>query len=137
MRFMIIVKASQDSEAGIMPSEQLLATMQKFHEELAQSGVLVDASGLKDSSRGWRVKYAGDKVSVVDGPFAETKELIAGYTIINVKSRAEALELTRRFPNPASDGKAGEIEVREFFELEDFGDSPAIERFREMSTPRH
>lgn len=136
MRFMIIVKATQDSEAGVMPDEKLLSTMQQYHEELVKSGVLVDASGLKPSSKGWRIKYSGDKRSVVDGPFAETKELIAGYTIINVASREAALELTRRFPNPSIDGKAGEIEVREFFELEDFGPSEAIERFREMGAAR-
>ena len=132
MRFMIIVRATEDTEAGVMPGEALLSSMQKYHEELVKSGVLVDASGLKPSSKGWRIKYSGDKRSVVDGPFAETKELIAGYTIIDVESREEAIELTRRFPNPAGDGKAGEIEVREFFELEDFGPSEAIERFREM-----
>ena len=132
MRFMIIVRATEDTEAGVMPGEALLSSMQKYHEELVKSGVLVDASGLKPSSKGWRIRYAGDKRTVVDGPFAETKELIAGYTIINVKSREAAIELTERFPNPAGDGKAGEIEVREFFELEDFGPSEAIERFREM-----
>lgn len=132
MRFMIIVKATRDSEAGVMPGETLLAAMQKYHEDLVKSGVLVDASGLKPSSKGWRVRYSGDKRTVVDGPFTETKELIAGYTIINVKSREAALELTRRFPNPSIDGKAGEIEVREFFELEDFGPGEAVERFREM-----
>lgn len=132
MRFMIIVKATEDSEAGVMPGEQLLSTMQKYHEELVKSGVLVDASGLKPSSKGWRIKYSGSKRSFVDGPFAETKELVAGYTIINVGSREEAIELTKRFPNPAIEGKAGEIEVREFFELEDFGQSEAVDRFREM-----
>jgi hypothetical protein len=129
---MIIVKATKDSEAGVMPGEELLSTMQKYHEELVKSGVLVDASGLKPSSKGWRIQYAGDKRTFIDGPFTETKELVAGYTIINVKSREEAIELTKRFPNPAGDGKAGEIEVREFFELEDFGPSEAVERFREM-----
>ena len=132
MRFMIIVKATEDSEAGVMPGEKLLATMQKYHEELVKTGVLVDASGLKPSSKGWRIRYSGNRRSVVDGPFAETKELVAGYTIIQVKSRDEAIELTKRFPNPAVDGKAGEIEVRQFFELEDFGPSEAVERFREM-----
>jgi hypothetical protein len=132
MRFMIIVKATRESEAGVMPDEKLLSTMQKYHEELVKSGVLVDASGLKPSSKGWRVKYSGDKRTVVDGPFPETKELIAGYTIIQVKSREEAMELTRRFPNPSIDGVAGEIEVRQFFELEDFGPSEAVDRFREM-----
>jgi hypothetical protein len=132
MRFMIIVKATEDSEAGVMPGEQLLSTMQKYHEELVKSGVLVDASGLKPSSKGWRIKYSGSKRSFVDGPFAETKELVAGYTIINVGSREEAIELTKRFPNPAIEGGAGEIEVREFFGLEDFGQSEAVDRFREM-----
>jgi hypothetical protein len=132
MRFMIIVKATEDSEAGVMPEEKLLSTMQKYHEELMKSGVLVDASGLKPSSKGWRIRYAGDKTTFVDGPFAETRELIAGYTIIQVKSREEAIALTRRFPNPAMKGKAGEIEVREFFELDDFGSSEAVDRFREM-----
>jgi hypothetical protein len=133
---MIIVKASEDSEAGVMPGEQLLSAMQKYHEELVKTGVLVDASGLKPSSKGWRIKYSGDKRTVVDGPFAETKELIAGYTIINVKSREEAIELTRRYPNPAGDGKECEIEVRQFFELEDFGPSEAVDRFREMEAGR-
>ena len=132
MRFMIIVKATEDSEAGVMPGEQLLSTMQKYHEELVKSGVLVDASGLKPSSKGWRITYSGGKRTFVDGPFAETTELVAGYTIINVGSREEAIELTKRFPNPAIEGKAGEIEVREFFELEDFAPGEAIERFREM-----
>ena len=132
MRFMIIVKANMDSEAGVMPVETLLASMQKYHEELLKSGVLVDASGLKPSSKGWRIGYSGDKRTFVDGPFAETNELVAGYTIIQVKSREEAIELTKRFPNPAGEGKVGEIEVRQFFELEDFGPSEAVERFREM-----
>jgi hypothetical protein len=136
MRFMIIVKATKDSEAGVMPPERLFAEMQKYHEELHKAGVLLDASGLQASSKGWRVKYSGGKRSVVDGPFTETKELIAGYTIIQVKSREEALEWTRRFPNPSIDGREGEIEVRQFFELEDFGDSEAIEKFKQMEKER-
>jgi hypothetical protein len=136
MRFMIVVKASRDSEAGVMPGEELMMSMQKFHEEIAKSGVLVDASGLKPSAKGWRIQYSGDARSVVDGPFAETKELIAGYTIIKVNSRAEALELTKRFPNPAGEGKSAEIEVREFFELEDFAPGEAVDRFREMTAAR-
>ncbi len=94
--------------------------------------MLLDASGLQPSSKGWRVKYAGAKRAVIDGPFAEAKELIAGYTVIQVKSREEAMEWARRFPNPAVDGKEGEIEVRQLFELEDFGPSDAVERFRGM-----
>lgn len=132
MRYMIIVKATGDSEAGVMPEETLLQEMGAFHEELAKAGILRDASGLKPSSSGWRIKYDGHKTSVVDGPFAETKELVAGYTIIEVGSREEALEWTKRFPNPAVDGGRGEIEVREFFDLDDFGDSEAVDRFREM-----
>lgn len=133
MRFMIIVKATRDSEAGVMPEQALFARMHKYHEELAQAGMLLDASGLQPSSKGWRVKYAGDKITVVDGPFAESKELIAGYTLIQAKSPQEALEWTRRFPNPAVDGNVGEIEVRQLFELEDFEPSEAIDRFRELT----
>jgi hypothetical protein len=129
---MIIVKATRDSEAGVMPEEKLMAQMATFHEELAKAGVLLDASGLQPSSKGWRIKYSGGKRSVTDGPFTETKELIAGYTLIQVKSREEAMEWTRRFPNPAIGNKDGEIEVRQLFELEDFGQSEAVDRFREM-----
>jgi hypothetical protein len=132
MRFMIIVKATKDSEAGVMPEEKLIAKMAKYHEELAKAGMLLDASGLQASSKGWRIKYSGEKGTFVDGPFAETKELIAGYTLIQAKSREEAIEWTKRFPNPAMEGKQGEIEVRQLFELEDFGPSEAVERFREM-----
>ncbi|HYT04765.1 MAG TPA: YciI family protein [Gemmatimonadales bacterium] len=132
MRFMIVVKASQDSEAGVMPDEKALSEMAKYHEELQRAGVLLDASGLQATSKGWRIKYSGQKRTVVDGPFAETKELIAGYTIIQVKSKEEAMEWARRFPNPSLDGKEGEIEVRQLFELDDFGPSEAVERFRKM-----
>jgi hypothetical protein len=132
MRFMILVKATKDSEAGAMPEESLIAAMASYHEALAKAGVLLDASGLQPSSRGWRITYAGEKRTVTDGPFAETKELVAGYTPIQIKSRAEALEWAKRFPNPAGEGKEAEIEVRQLFELEDFGPSVAIERFREM-----
>jgi hypothetical protein len=130
MRFMIIVKASKDSEAGVMPGEDLLTAMADYHEELAKAGVLLDANGLQPSAKGWRIKYEGGKRRVVDGPFAETKELIAGYTIIQVKSREEALEWARRFPNPHYED--GEIEIRQLFELEDFTQGEAIERFRDM-----
>lgn len=132
MRFMIIVKATPESEAGVMPEEKLLAAMAAYHEELAKAGVLLDGSGLQPSSKGWRIKYSAGKRSVVDGPFTESKELIAGYTLIQVKSREEAMEWTRRFPNPAIGGKDGEIEVRQLFELEDFGSSDTIDRFREI-----
>ena len=136
MRFMIIVKATKDSEAGTMPSEKLIATMATFHEELAKAGVLVDASGLQPSSKGWRINYSGEDRFLIEGPFTETNELVAGYTIINVKSRDEAKEWSKRFPNPAIDGGKGEIEVRQFFELEDFGPSEAVERFRGLNDGR-
>ena len=129
MRFMIIVKANKDSEAGVMPQEKLIDEMATFHEELARAGVLLDASGLQASSKGWRIRFQGSKRTVVDGPFAETKELIAGYTLIQVASREEALAWTRRFPNPDMRGADCEIEVRQLFEMEDFGSSEAVERF--------
>jgi len=130
MRFMLIVKASKDSEAGIMPEEKLIAAMATYHEDLVKAGVLLDASGLQPSKKGWRITFSGGKRTITDGPFAETKELIAGYTIIQVKSREEALEWAKRMPNPGE--KDGEIEIRQLFELDDFGDSAAIDRFREM-----
>jgi hypothetical protein len=132
MRFMIRVKATSDSEAGVMPEEKLMADMAAYHEELARAGMLLDGSGLQPSTKGWRIQYAGGKRTVVDGPFAETKELVAGYTLIQAKSRAEALEWTKRFPNPAGEGKQCEIEVRQLFELEDFGTSDTLDRFREI-----
>jgi hypothetical protein len=119
-----------------MPPESLIAAMATYHEELVKAGALVDASGLQPSSRGWRIKYAADKRTFTDGPFAETKELVAGYTIIQVKSREEAIEWTRRFPNPAVDGKDGEIEVRQMFELEDYGPSDAVDRFARWGPER-
>ena len=132
MRFMIVVKATKESEAGVMPDEQMLTDMAKYHEELQKAGVLLDASGLQASAKGWRIKYSGQKRTLVDGPFAEAKELIAGYTMIQVKSKDEAMEWARRFPNPALDGTEGEIEVRQLFELDDFGPSEAVDRFRKM-----
>ena len=132
MRFMIIVRATKDSEAGVMPGEGLLAEMAGYHEELAKAGVLIDGSGLQSSAKGWRITYSGEEKTIVDGPFAETKELIAGYTIIQVQSREEAIQWSRRFPNPAVDGGEGEIEVRQMFELEDFGQGEEVERFRKI-----
>ncbi len=121
MRFMIIVKASADSEAGVMPAASLLAEMGAFHEELARAGVLLDGAGLKASAHGWRVAIGADgERNVLDGPFAESKELMAGYTLIQVRSRAEAIEWSRRYPNPTQRGSACEIEVRQLFEAEDF-----------------
>ena len=132
MRFLIIVKANRDAEAGVMPEESLLAAMAKYHEDLAKAGVLLDANGLHPSSKGARIRYSGGKRSVVDGPFAATKELIAGFTLIQVKSKAEAIEWAKRMPAPHGDHNDSEIELRQLFELEDFGSSAAIERFREM-----
>ncbi len=132
MRFMMIVKASKDSEAGKMPSKELLSAMGKYNEELQKAGVLLDLSGLQPSSKGARVKFTGGKRIVIDGPFAETKELIAGYWIIQVKSREEAIEWAKRAPNPQGEGQEGEIELRQFFELDDFGPSEAVDRAREL-----
>lgn len=142
MRFMIAVKATKDTEAGIMPKgkemEELMGSMAVFHEEMARAGVLLDASGLQPSSKGWRIKYEGNKRTVVDGPFTEAKELIAGYTLIQVKSKEEAMEWSRRFPNPAGPGNEAEIEVRQLYELDDFAPGEALDRFKEMekSMPR-
>jgi hypothetical protein len=132
MRFMILVKATKNSEAGVMPGEKLMADMATFHEELMKAGVLLDANGLQSSAKGFRIKFSGNKRTIIDGPFTETKEVVAGYTIIQVKSRQEALDWAKRMPNPAVDGKESEIEIRQLFELEDFGPSEAVDRFREM-----
>jgi hypothetical protein len=132
MRFMIIVKATPATEAGQMPDETLLATMADYHEQLAQAGVLLDGSGLQATAKGWRIRYSGGRSTVIDGPFSEAKELVAGYTLIQVRSREEALEWTRRFPNPAGAGLDAEIEVRQMFELDDFTPGEALTRFREM-----
>ncbi len=132
MRFMMIVKANKDSEAGKMPSEELLTAMGKYNEELMKAGVLVDLSGLQPSSKGARIRFSGGKQTVIDGPFAETKELIAGYWIIKVKSREEAIAWAKRAPAPFGEGKDGEIEIRQFFEMEDFAPSEAVNRAKEM-----
>ena len=132
MRYMIIVKATRDTEAGVMPEEPLLAAMAGYHEALMRAGVLLDASGLKPSADGWRIRYRGSARSVTDGPFTECADMIAGYTLIQVNSREEALEWTRRFPNPAGEGVDAEIEVRQLFELDDFAPGEAIDRFRAM-----
>ena len=136
MRFMILVRANAQSESGTMPEQDLVAAMTAYHEELAKAGVLLDANGLKPSAEGWRVRYSGGKRTLIDGPFAETKELIAGYTLIQVRSREEAIEWARRFPAPFGDFADGEIEVRPLFELEDFTPSEHIERFRALETGR-
>ena len=124
MRYMIIVKATAESEAETTPApdEALLAAMAAYHEELARAGVLLDASGLKPSSQGWRIRYDGSTRSVIDGPFAETKELIAGFWLWQVKSKEEAVEWVKRCPNPMP-GTEAEIEIRQVFEMEDFGEA--------------
>ncbi len=131
MRFMVIVKASKDSEAGKMPSEEMLAAMAKYNEELVKAGVMLEGAGLQSSAKGARVRFSGTKRTVIDGPFAETKELIAGYWIFQVKSLAEAIEWVKRCPNP-HEGQDSEIEIRQFFELEDFAPSEAVERHRAL-----
>ena len=137
MRFMIMVKATRESEAGLFPDnkEQLIADMASFHEEMAKAGVLLDGSGLKPSSHGLRITWSGGKRSITDGPFAETKELIAGYTLIQVKSREEAIEWAKRMPAPDGSGANCEIELRPLYELEDLGPSEELERFRHLDMP--
>jgi len=119
MRFMILVKASKESEAGVMPSQQLLTEMGKFNEELVKAGVMLAGEGLHPSSKGVRVRFSGGKRTVIDGPFAETKELIAGFWIWQVKSKEEAIEWVKRCPNPHNEET--EVEIRQVFEAEDFG----------------
>jgi hypothetical protein len=120
MRFMVIVKADKNSEAGVLPDEKLLADMGKYNDELVKAGVLLAAEGLHPSSKGARVRFSGAKRTVIDGPFAETKELVAGFWLIQVKSRDEAIEWVKRAPNPFP-GSESEVEIRQVFEAEDFG----------------
>jgi len=120
MRFMVIVKATKDSEAGLMPSEKLLAAMGKYNEELVKAGVMLAGEGLQPSSKGKRIKFSGQKRTVIDGPFAETKELIAGFWLWQVRSMEEAIEWAKRCPNPFEEGES-EIEIRQVFEADDFG----------------
>jgi hypothetical protein len=119
MRFMVMVKANKDSEAGVMPEEKLLAAMGRYNEELVKAGVLLAAEGLHPSSKGARVKFSGEKRTVIDGPFTEAKELIAGFWLIDVTSKDEAIEWVKRCPNPM--GTESEIEIRQVFEAADFG----------------
>ena len=127
MRFMMLVRADKMSESGALPDEKLLAAMGKYNEEMQKAGVLLDLSGLHPSRRGARVRFSGGKPSVTDGPFAEAKELVAGYWLIQVKSREEAIEWAKRVPFVD-----GEIEIRQVFELNDFPASPAVERAAEL-----
>jgi hypothetical protein len=119
MRFIVMVKASPESEAGVMPSQQLLAEMGKFNEELVKAGVMLEGEGLHPSSKGARIKFSGSKRTVVDGPFAESKELVAGFWVWQVRSKEEAIEWAKRCPNPT--GAEGELEIRQIFEADDFG----------------
>ena len=134
MRYMLIIKATRDSESGVLPGEDMLERMTAFHEELARAGVLVDATGLRPSASGWRVEYRDGHRSFVDGPFAETKEIIAGFTIIRVANEAQARAWTLKLPNPALDGGNCHIEVRQLYEMEDLGPSAAVERFQQLPT---
>ena len=120
MRFMILIKADKSSEAGQMPDEQLLTDMGKFNEELVNAGIMLAGEGLHPSSKGARVKFSGNKRTVIDGPFAETKELVAGFWLWQVKSKEEAIEWVKRIPNPMP-GTETEVEIRQVFEVEDFG----------------
>lgn len=122
MRFMVMVKASKDSEAGILPSEQELSEMGKFNEELVKAGVMLAGEGLQASSKGARIRFSGSKRTVIDGPFAETKELVAGFWILQCKSKDECIEWMKRCPNPMP-GEDSDIEIRQIFEAEDFGES--------------
>jgi hypothetical protein len=120
MRFMVLVKADKSSEAGVMPSEEMLSQMMKYNEELVKAGVMLAGEGLTPSSKGARVRFSGDKRTVIDGPFAETKELVAGFWIFPCKSRDECIEWVKRCPNPMPGDS--EIEIRQIFEIEDFGE---------------
>ena len=132
MRFMMIVKASKNSEASKVPSEELIAAMGKYNEELMTAGALVDLAGLQPTSKGTRVRFSAGKRTVMDGPFAETKELICGYWIIRTKSKQEAIDWAMRAPAPHGEDVDGEIEIRQVFELEDFLASDALDRAREL-----
>ena len=132
MRFMMLVKASPDSEAGVLPSREMVAAMGKYNEELIRAGVMLAGEGLHDSSKGARVSFSGQNRTVTDGPFTETKELIAGYWLIQVKSKEEAIEWAKRCPCPHGEAAEGEIELRQIFELDDFAPSDAIEDARKL-----
>jgi hypothetical protein len=133
MRFMMIVKASKESEAGVMPSEELLDAMTRYNEELEKAGVLIEGAGLHPSSEGVRIRFSQGRKTRIDGPFAETKELIAGYWLIQTRSRDEAIAWAMRIPSPHGEAD-GEVEIRQLFELEEFGESEAIDRARELES---
>ena len=132
MRFMMMVRANKNTEAGVMPDQRLIAAMGKYNEEMAKAGVLLDLAGLQPSKKGARIRFSGGKPTVIDGPFAETKELIAGYWLIQVKSKEEAIEWAKRCPCPHGETAEGEIELRQLFELDDFAPSEAVEDARKL-----
>lgn len=132
MKFILFIKSSKDAEAGVMPSEELIAAMGKYNEELVAAGALVDLAGLQSSAKGARIRSSAGKRTVIDGPFANPEQLVGGYWIINVKSREEAVEWAKRVPDPPG-GAEGEIELRQIFELSDFDPSPAIELHHEIA----
>ena len=140
MRFMLMIKSNRDTEAGLMPSQELLTEMGRFNEEMIKAGVMLAGEGLQPSSKGARVKFSGNRRTVIDGPFAEAKELVAGFWLIEVKSKEEAIEWVKRVPNPT--GEEGDIEIRQIFETEDFGDAATPEiraqeqRLREQAAAR-
>src|SRR5688572_25119891 len=131
MRFLIIRKADTSTEAGVAPTEELIAAMGRYNEEMVKAGVMLSGEGLQPSSKGARVKFSGGKPRVIDGPFAESKELVAGFSILQVDSKEEAIEWVKRWPKIDGGGEV-EIEIRQLFELEDFGPSAAIDRMREV-----
>jgi hypothetical protein len=138
MRFMIIVKSTPEFEAQTSsqrPDPKMMAAMADFHNDLSRAGVLLDFGGLQPSSKGWRIQYDGQKRTVADGPFTQAKELVAGFTIIEVRSREEALEWSRRYPNPVGEDAPAVIEVRQLHVFDDFTPNAQVDRFREMNTP--
>jgi hypothetical protein len=131
---MMLVKASKASEAGAMPDDSLIAAMTKYNEEMSKAGILLDLAGLQPSSKGARIKFSAGRPVIINGPFTETKELIAGYWLIQVRSKEEAIDWAKRCPSPHGEGAEGEIELRQLFELEDFAPSPAIEDARRLES---
>jgi len=136
MRFMIIVKATADTEAGALPTEAVLTPMATYHDALAKAGVLLDANALLPTSKAWRIRYASGKHDVIDGPFLHYEDLVARYTLIQVRSKEEAMEWARRFPPPHGAHADGEIEVRQLFESEDFAPCDSVEKFRSLASER-
>ena len=133
MRFIILLRGNRDTETGVPPAEPLVAAMAAYHEQLAKAGVLLDANGLQPSAKGFKLRWHGGRRTLVEGPFAENMELVAGYTVIQVKSRAEGVEWAKRFPAPFGDDADSEIEVRQLYELDELGPARSVDRFRDLS----